>query len=327
LKVAVPIISTDEAELLQHALPTALAQEDVEVVVFDNASTDATAATAAEFGVRYVRLEERHSYCRAMNLALSSVDAEAILFMQPDCFLEPGFVAAARARLEDPRVGSVAPKLIRASGPGADQRLGVIDAAGMFVDRRRKNGLIGHGRDVSAFNAPADAFGADGAVALYRRATLDDLVVESQVFDEDLVSVKDGVPADWGCDADLAWRARLLGWRCVYEPRAVAYHVRRYSPTKRARIARWQRTVQFRNRYLMIVKNDPLAAFLRDLIWILPYELAALGFALLREPFLLRGYREAMALYPGMRRKRAELQRRRKARGSRPIPYGLMPPA
>ncbi len=327
MKVAVPIISTDEAEMLRHALPTALIQEDVEVVVFDNASTDATAATAAEFGVRCVRLEERHSYCGAMNVALSSLDAEAILLMQPDCFLEPGFVATARARLEDPRVGSVAPKLIRAEGPGEERRLDVIDAAGMVVDRRRKNGLTGHGRDPSAFNTPAEAFGADGAVALYRRATLDDLAVEDQVFDEDLVSVRDGVPADWGSDADVAWRARLLGWRCAYEPRAVAYHVRRYSPSKRAQVARWQRTVQFRNRYLMIVKNDPLSAFLRDLIWILPYEVAALGFALLREPFLLRGYREAAALYPGMRRKRAELQRRRKAHGSPPIPYGLRPPA
>ena len=326
MKVAVPIISTNEAELLRHALSTALMQEDVEVVVFDNASTDATAATAAELGVRCVRLEERHSYCRAMNVALGSVDADAILFMQPDCFLEPGFVAAARARLEDPHVGSVAPKLIRAVGPNADQRLGLIDAAGMVVDRRRKNGLIGHGRDSSAFNTPAEAFGADGAVALYRRATLDDLVVENQVFDEDLVSVRDGVPADWGSDADLAWRARLLGWRCVYEPRAVAYHVRRYSPSKRAQIARWQRTVQFRNRYLMIIKNDPLSAFLRDLMWILPYEIAALGFALLREPFLLRGYREAIALYSGMRRKRVELQRRRKVRGSPQIPYALRPP-
>jgi GT2 family glycosyltransferase len=325
LKVAVPIISTDEAELLRHALPTALAQESVEVVVFDNASTDATAATAADFGVRCVRLQERHSYSRAMNLALRSIDADAILFMQPDCFLEPGFIAAARARLEDPGVGSVAPKLIRAEGPGDDQRLRVIDAAGMFVDRRRKNGLTGHGRDASAFNTAAEAFGADGAVALYRRATLQDLVVENQVFDEDLVSVRDGVPADWGSDADVAWRARVLGWRCVYEPRAVAYHVRRYSPSKRAQVARWQRTVQFRNRYLMIVKNDPLSAFLRDLFWILPYEVAALGFALLREPFLLRGYREALALYPHMRRKRAELQRRRKAHGSPPVPYGLRP--
>src|SRR5205807_9170926 len=194
---------------------------------------------------------------------------------------------------EDPRVGSVAAKRISASGPGAGQRLEEIDTAGMVVDRRRKNGLVGHGQEPSAFDAPAEAFGADGAVALYRRATLDDLVFENQVFDEDLVSVRDGVPADWGSDADLAWRARLIGWRCVYEPRAVAYHVRRYSPSKRAQVARWQRAVQFRNRYLMIVKNDPLSAFLRDLIWILPYEVAALGFALLREPFLLRGYREA----------------------------------
>ena len=40
----------------------------------------------------------------------------------------------------------------------------------------------------------------------------------------------------WASDVDLAWRARLLGWRCVYEPRALAYHVRYYSPTTRAQL-------------------------------------------------------------------------------------------
>ena len=42
----------------------------------------------------------------------------------------------------------------------------------------------------------------------------------------------------------------------------------------------------------------------------------ALGFALLREPFLLRGYVEAARLLPRMLGKRRELQRRRRARGA-----------
>ena len=327
MKVGVSVISTNEGELLRHALPTAIAQEGVEVVVVDNASDDSTAAVAAELGVRCVRLPERHSFCRAMNASVAAVEGEALLFMQPDCFLEPGFVAAARRHLEEhPDVGSVAPKLIRTEGPHERQRLDAIDTAGMVVDRRRKNGLVGHGRPSLAFSTASEAFGADGAVALYRRSALDDAAVDGEVFDEDLVLTRAGVPADWGSDADLAWRVRLLGWRCVYEPEAVGYHIRRYSPSKRSGVAEWQRMVQFRNRYLMIVKNDPLPGLLRDLPRILGYEVVALGFALLRERHLLRGYVEAARLLPRMWRKRAALRRRRRERGLGALPYGLEPP-
>ena len=73
MRVAVPVISTNEGELLRHALPTAIDQDDVEVVVIDNASEDTTAQVAEELGVRRVRLETRHDFCRAMNAALASV--------------------------------------------------------------------------------------------------------------------------------------------------------------------------------------------------------------------------------------------------------------
>jgi len=325
MRIGIPIISTDEAELLRHSLPAALAQDDVEVVVLDNASTDATSAVAAELGVRCVRLDERHSFSRAMNAAVRSVETEAVLFVQPDCFLEPGFVAAARRALEDPGVGSVAPKLIRTEGPEPAQRLDAIDTAGMSLDRRRKNGLVGHGRPALAYDTPGEAFGADGAVALYRRAALEDAAAGGQVFDEDLVVVHDGIPADWASDADVAWRMRLMGWRCAYEPDAVAHHIRRYSPSTRAAMPDWQRAVQFRNRYLMMLKNDPAGSFVRDLPRILTYEVLALGFALVRERFLFRAYADVARLTPRMLRKRRELQRRRRARGAPAPPYGLEP--
>jgi GT2 family glycosyltransferase len=320
VKVGVFVISTNEGELLRHALPTALDQVAAEdVVVLDNASDDSTAQVADDLGVRRVRLDERHNFCRAMNVGLASVGGDAVLFLQPDTFLTPGFVASAARRLADDDVGSVAPKLVRTEGPLPEQRLDALDAAGMVVDRWRKNGLVGHGRPALAYDRPGEAFGADGAVALYSRAALEDCRVGGEVFDEDLVT--------WGSDADLAWRARLLGWRCVYEPEAVAFHVRRYSPTTRREMPAWDRMMQFRNRYLMIAKNDPLPTLLRDLPRILVYELLALGFAILRERHLLRGYVEAARLLPRMLRKRAELQRKRGAHGAAPIPYGLQPPA
>jgi GT2 family glycosyltransferase len=319
MKVGVLVISTNEGHLLRHALPTALEQDVADVVVLDNGSDDSTAQVAEELGVRTVRIDERQSWPLAMNVALRNVKGDAVLFMQPDCFLTPGFVETARSRLAEEGVGSVAPKLVRTLGPRPDQRLDAMDTAGMVIDRRRKNGLVGHGRPALAYDRPAEAFGADGAVALYRREALDDVAIDDQVIDEELVT--------WGSDADLAWRARLLGWRCAYEPGAVAYHVRTYSPSTRSRMPAWDRTMQFRNRYLMMIKNDPLGSLLRDLPGILLYEALSLAFALLRERHLLRGYLDVMRLAPSMRRKRAILQRRRRERGAPAPPYGLEPPA
>jgi hypothetical protein len=86
----------------------------------------------------------------------------------------------------------------------------------------------------------------------------------------------------------------------------------------------WDRMMQFRNRYLMVAKNDPLPSLLRDLPRILAWEAIALPYALLHERCLLRGYLEAARLLPRMLRKRSVLQRRRRASS---LPYGLEPPA
>ena len=324
MTTAVPIVSTNEGELLRHCLPTVLAQPGVEVVVCDNASTDSTAEVAREYGVRCVRFEERLDFCRAMNAALREVAADSVLFVQPDCFLTAGFLEAARARLGEPGVGVVAPKLVRTTGPLEGDRLDVLDTAGMVVDRRRKNGLVGHGRPALAYDEPTEAFGADGAVALYRREALAEGTVDGQVFDEDLIR--------WGSDADLAWRTRMLGWRCAYEPRAIAFHIRRYSPSTRSDMPERDRRMQFRNRYLMMIKNDARRDLLRDLPRIALYEVLALGFAVLRERHLLRGYAEAARLAPRMARKRRVLQGRRRelAANGRPeaaaaLPYALEP--
>ena len=39
-------------------------------------------------------------------------------------------------------------------------------------------------------------------------------------------------------DAELAWRLRNLGWKCLYVPQAVAYHRRHNLPERRALIRR-----------------------------------------------------------------------------------------
>jgi GT2 family glycosyltransferase len=313
--VTVLLLSVDEAPMLEHSLPAALAQDPVpEVVVVDNASSDRTAELARRQGARHLPLAARVSYATAINRAIATTGGEFVLLLNADCFLRPGFLAAACERMTDPGVGSVAPKLLRVAAPG--RPLEQIDAAGMFVDRHRKNGIVGHGRPSGALSVSGAVFGADGAAALYRRRTLEDCSLpDGEVLDEDMEL--------WATDADLAWRARLFGWRSVYEPRALADHVRTYSPSTRPRMSEQARRLQFRNRYLMMVKNETRAGLARDGALIAGYEILALGHVLLRERHLLRGYGEAYRSLPAARRRRRLVQGRRRVELP---PFGLEPP-
>ena len=291
------MLSVDEAHLLERSLPAAVAQDGADVVVVDNACSDRTATLCEEHGARRVALRERCSYAAAMNAGLAATDAPAVLLLNADCVLDAGFLAAARPRLEQPGVGSVAPLILRATGMEPEQRLDIVDAAGITIDRRRKNSLVGHGEPRAKHARRREAFGGDGACVLYRRQALNAIAVGAEVFDEDM--------ALWASDADVAWRVRNAGWRCVFEPEAIAWHVRFYSPGNRALLAPEHRRLQFRNRLLMVAKNETGRGFARNAPFILSYEVLALGHALLRERTLLPGYAEAARLLPAARRRRA----------------------
>jgi GT2 family glycosyltransferase len=306
------LISTDRAAEVRHSLPAAMAQPQALVTVIDNDCSDETAQIASDAGASVLSLKPRMSWCAANNAAIHATAAEEVLLLNADCFLAPDFLTQARPRLCEPGIGSVAPKLLRAAGP--DQPLPEIDAAGMVLDRRRKNNLVGHGEPSSRYGTPGLCFGADGAAALYRRETLSACAVGGAPLDEAFEK--------YAADVDLAWRAQLLGWRCAYEPTAVAFHVRTYGPSTRAGVGKRERRMQFRNRYLMMVKNETAAGLARHGALIAFYELLALGHALLRERHLLAGYREAWKLLPDARRQRTEIQARRRI--SMP-PFGLRP--
>jgi len=306
VRTTVVVLSVDEGERLRACLPPVAGRD---VVVVADACGDDTEAVAREAGARVVALPVRLSYAAAMNAGLEAArDADAVLLLNADCVLDPGAVEALEAALAaDPGVGAVAPLLRRADDPAR------VDAAGMTLDRRRKNNVAAHGEPVAAFAIPTDVFGPDGACALWRRAALDDVAPDGEVFDEDL-----GL---WATDADLGWRARLRGWRAVLAPEATGTHVRFFGPSTRASVPPHHRRLQFRNRLLMIAKDDHPADLLRDLPHVLAYEVAALGYALVVERALLGAYRDAWRALPGALRRRRQVQARRRARP----PFGLRP--
>ena len=321
-RITILILSVNEAPLLRHSLPAACAQGADEVVVIDNACTDATPELCARYGARRLRLTRRRGYAAAMNAGIAACGGDWVLLCNADCVLGDGFLEALRPHLHNPAIGIVVPRLLRATGMDPERRLHELDAAGMTIDRRRKNSLVGHGEPPERYARTGPVFGGDGACVLYRRETLEDCAYGLEVLDEDMVL--------WATDADLAWRARLFGWEARYEPRAIGWHKRFYSPSNRQRVDRAHRRLQFTNRLLMIVKNETWGGFARHWPWIVGYEIAALGWMVLREPFLWRAYADAFRKLPGARRRRRWVQgRRRELRGKRGAcrpPFGLRPP-
>jgi GT2 family glycosyltransferase len=111
-------------------------------------------------------------------------------------------------------------------------------------------------------------------------------------------------------DVDLAWRARMAGWRALYEPTAVGYH--HHSAT----FGHGSATKYFlvgRNRVRLLAKNATTRQLLKYGPWMLAYDIAYVAFVGTRRRTLapLRGR------LAGLRDWRA--YRRAGARARRPV--------
>jgi GT2 family glycosyltransferase len=137
---------------------------------------------------------------------------------------------------------------------------------------------------------------------MLRVAALESLRIDGELFDESFFAYHE--------DTDLCWRARLLGWEILYEPRAVALHGRGWQRDRRNEIAIAIRRHSFKNHYLQLVKNETLGGFVRDLPSLLSWEILRLGFVLLRDRPMWAAYRQAWRGLPEARRKRKIIQAR-----------------
>jgi len=178
-------------------------------------------------------------------------------------------VQALRSRSE---YGSAVGKLWQTTAH--DPRL--LDSTGLFLDRRRHQYLRGHGQpDLGQYDQAGEIFGVDGAVGFHRRQMLEEVAVEGRYFDEQFFSYME--------DVDLAWRARLLGWKSWYEPGAQAFHKRRFKPGGRGQMEREIRRVAVKNRYLMILKNEGAEEWRRDRWRVRLYDVQIWAYILLLE--------------------------------------------
>ena len=125
-------------------------------------------------------------------------------------------------------------------------------------------------------------FGATAAAALYRRAMIDDIALDGEFFDSDFFVYRE--------DADVAWRAQLMGWKCLYAPYARGYHVRKVLPGNRRALPPEINMHSVKNRFLMRIKNISADLYRRNWVSITTRDLMVVMWCLVREHSSLRAF-------------------------------------
>ena len=306
--VTVCIVTYNSERFLDRCLAAldTQANRPARVLVWDNASTDQSAARAKAWGAEVTVSPANVGYATAANALIWESTTPYVLLLNPDAYLKPDYIERLeRAAEADARIGSVTGKLIRPARPG---EIPVLDSTGHVLCRNRVPVNRGQNEpDQGQYDSAGEVFGVCAAAALYRRAMLDDVRLDTQYFDSAFFAYLE--------DVDLDWRARLRGWKAYYEPAAVAEHERGHQGARRRQTV-IQGQHSLKNRYLTIVRNDRLVDVLPDLGPIVVTEVFRLADYAIANPAALFGYARALRCLPHALSSRRQIQRRRVVEGA-----------
>jgi GT2 family glycosyltransferase len=307
--VGITIVTCNSARLIRGCLQYALEQEypHLEVIVVDNASTDETRDILRELEnrVRVACNAENTGFAAGQNQAIGLSKAEWILALNPDVRLAPDFVSrvVAAGRMDE-RIGSVSGKILAMQSDFEIPKQPVLDSTGIYFTPALRHFDRGSKcTDAGQYENCEYVFGVTGAAAFYRRKMIEDISIFGEFFDSDFFAYRE--------DADVAWRAQLLGWKCLYTPHALAYHVRSVLPSNRSSVAAMINMHSVKNRFLMRIKNVTASLYFRHFIAITLRDALVVGACVLREHSSLRAFALVLRMLRRTWAKRQEIMRRR----------------
>ncbi|HUK68516.1 MAG TPA: glycosyltransferase family 2 protein [Streptosporangiaceae bacterium] len=217
LTLTVVIPAHNEETCLEATLEALLKQTvpPERIVVFDDGSTDATAAIARCYPVELVQNPVASgTKSRALNHVLPTCDTDVVMNLDADTMLAPNFVERIKAPFADPKV-AVAAGMVQVWNPHG------------FVQRSRQiEYLMGQHFFRATQNQWSSPTVCPGCACAFRQEALD-------------VSggLPDGTIAE---DMDFTWRAMIKGYRAVYVADAECYVVDPHTPRQlKTQLWRW----------------------------------------------------------------------------------------
>lgn len=329
-KIAINIVGWKHPhEILKKCIEAVLAQDfdDFELWMSDNSAGPDGVGKNIEFCRQHfgknpkVKIIDNHGnigFAGGHNKFFSSTDSELVMVLNPDAYMQPGFLKNIVRVFDNPKVAAAEGKMLKPETNAAGQH--AIDGTGIMVTRTRAVRERGQLEiDRGQYDRDRDIFGVSGSAAVYRRSALEDVaILDREYFDPDFVAYYE--------DLDLAQRLRLMGYAAKYVPEAVIYHDRAANKSAGG----WRKPFVFvqhyrqmpghiirfsaRNHLFAMIKNEFGWALWRDLPLIAARQIAYFGYVLVFRPVVFfQIWRDFFSLLPKMRRKRKIIQAKKLA--------------
>jgi len=312
-KVSIVIVTYNSEKDLQKLLPSISSQtwKKFEIIVVDNNSRDRSVEIVKYYfpEARIIKNPENSGFARAANQGIEASCGEFVLLLNPDTRLKEDFIEILVRKLkEHPEAGGVCGKLLK-------EDEGRIDSAGIFFSPFLRHFDRGQGEEPEKYDEEVYVFGISGAAALLRRKMLEDIKIDGEYFDSSFFAYRE--------DADLCWRAQLLGWKFLYVPSAIGFHRRRVFPGKRKGLPPFINMHSVKNRFLMRIKNQTLLLFFTLLLPALIRDLGVLIYTIFFERTSLRAFKEVFSLLPRALKWRREIMGRKRVSSLKLLPWFL----
>lgn len=340
--VTVNLVVLNGEKYIRHFLNSLEKQtyphEKIQLNILDNGSSDNTKIIIGKFSFadfNLIESKQNLGMWPGQEKLLEHSNGKYIVASSVDIILDKDFIKNFIIAMEqDAKIGAIQPKIYKFELSESRITKKIIDTCGFKIFRSRRVVNIGHGEQENGqfdntlskpfnkahgkqfdFNKQQEIFAVEGAVPIFRTEALKSLKISGEITDHDYFW--------YGDDLDLAWRMRIFGWKQVFMPNVMAWHDRQTTKTLkkswsdylarvpvRGQIPIKKRRLDWRNLRWTFVKNDYIINILKDLPWILPRELAVLGYAILFEPGVLREIPTFLKHFPKMLHKRKEIMKR-----------------
>ena len=218
--------------------------DDFETLVVDNHSEDGSVEfiRANYPEVRLIEHAENLGFTGGVNAGIEAAKSPFVLLLNNDTECDPGFVRALeRAILKDPEIFSVSSRMIRF------KERELLDDAGDLFTVLGYQAQRGTGQSVRdpKYLKPKRVFSACAGAAIYRKSVFQKM----GAFDPDHFAYLE--------DVDVGYRAMIYGYKNVYEPSAVVYHVGS-GASGALQYSEFKVRLSARNSRYLLYKNMPL---------------------------------------------------------------------
>ncbi|MCK4677646.1 MAG: glycosyltransferase family 2 protein [Bacteroidales bacterium] len=248
-KVAVVILNWNGKNFLEQFLPQVIkySAKDAEIIVADNASTDESLAFLRKTypEIRLIINPFNGGFSKGYNDSLSQIEAKYYILLNSDVEVTPGWINPIIDLMDnDKSIAACQPKILSFH---EREKFEYAGAAGGFIDKFGYPFCRGRlfqsiEKDHGQYDDSVEVFWATGACMFVRAEYFHQL----GGLDNDFFAHMEEI--------DLCWRMKRRGYKIVFCPSSVVYHVGGGTLPKKSAFKTY---LNIRNNLIMLYKNLP----------------------------------------------------------------------